>query len=816
VVLTWTAPVNIDVAQDASNSATYCVLRATVTGGTVGTFGGFGNAATTGNTFCQGGNNNANRASGGAAPSTTLTDKSGVPGTTYVYEVFAQANGNNGGQYSAASAASGQASVPATAAKNPISISSVTTQGTNTGNNAAILDTGDTLQFVFTNVSSTVPLLASAGASVTLADNYGAQVSLTNGSNASFTISGSGTVLNISVTGAPTLVTPASPGNASPTPLNLNTDVTDAVGSETGITNAAGDWNLPASGCHASANGCDSTVVQRSFRTAGTTNFNSLPNAIWWANIAAKAPNKVDITTSGANSFDGNGRFLATGDPVAVFDSTGKQIGTRTWDSALATNTITTTTTFSPGDMLFVVWVDTASASTAQNKPSISTEVTASFGSYMFAPSPIAASGSLGNSAPVTVTLTVRDQNGNAVPGATVYLSFSSNAAPGPGGSASVGATALTASQQAFTANGVGQVTISYTSSATSTSQTSGADNIHAQNAALSPDFVGDDSYTYGTPAPTSVTPNGVGPGSAVDVLGTKFVCTPTNPTVTFGGTAAGVTSCTPTDIGVTVPAGTAGSTVSVTVTNPNGQSGTCVNCFTYASGPPQISSARVITGGKVVRVTYNQTGIDCRAGNAATAGAFTFTDSYNGPNPNTTTSTPGTAIAQFGGSACSVTFAGLARTFNGDDFGSLDYLQPLLAADRVTNANGDAPSQASVFVTNTTSVFMNGVFSFGFSTTVSVSYNIHIKCTTVDANGSDYTVMIGAANDAVVSASCGGTITNGYSNQVDITVLVAPNTCQFVSVTSKAGSDGNTVGTTSPSRYDYIGDNVGAVTADC
>ncbi len=82
-------------------------------------------------------------------------------------------------------------------------------------------------------------------------------------------------------------------------------------------------------------------------------------------------------------------------------------------------------------------------------------------------------------------------------------------------------------------------------------------------------------------PTVTSVAPTS-GPdtgGPAVTITGTNFV---NGATVTFGGTAAtGVTFVSATQIDVTTPAHAVGA-VDVVVTNPDTQSGTLANGYTY------------------------------------------------------------------------------------------------------------------------------------------------------------------------------------------------------------------------------------------
>jgi len=97
-------------------------------------------------------------------------------------------------------------------------------------------------------------------------------------------------------------------------------------------------------------------------------------------------------------------------------------------------------------------------------------------------------------------------------------------------------------------------------------------------------------------PTVTSVTPNGgsTSGGTTVTILGTDFAAVPS---VTFGGTpATGISFAGSTSISATIPAHAAGA-VDVVVTNPDGQSGTLSNGFTF-SAPPTVTSIAPGTGG--------------------------------------------------------------------------------------------------------------------------------------------------------------------------------------------------------------------------
>ena len=101
-------------------------------------------------------------------------------------------------------------------------------------------------------------------------------------------------------------------------------------------------------------------------------------------------------------------------------------------------------------------------------------------------------------------------------------------------------------------------------------------------------------------PNPTSVVPpNGTqGQSLTVRILGTNFAATPT---VSFSGTGITVgavtfVSSTEVDVPITISATATVGARNVTVTNPNGQSGTCSGCFTVVSAvnKPPICSLSV------------------------------------------------------------------------------------------------------------------------------------------------------------------------------------------------------------------------------
>jgi hypothetical protein len=161
-----------------------------------------------------------------------------------------------------------------------------------------------------------------------------------------------------------------------------------------------------------------------------------------------------------------------------------------------------------------------------------------SVGNLVWTPTPIASTGTLGASQSAPVTLKTNDGAGGALANATAWLSFTHTA---NGGSASVGATPLSATPTAFKSDGGGNLTVTYHAAALLPA--SGTDSITAQNAASSPTVTVSDSYTYSTTvsgyafSPTPI--------AATATLAANQSVTVTVTTQTTGGSPVGNASVT-------------------------------------------------------------------------------------------------------------------------------------------------------------------------------------------------------------------------------------------------------------------------------
>lgn len=107
-------------------------------------------------------------------------------------------------------------------------------------------------------------------------------------------------------------------------------------------------------------------------------------------------------------------------------------------------------------------------------------------------PQPVSPTGSLAAGTNVTITITARDASQTAIDGAQVYLRLLPTAG---GGSAKVGAAALTSTPQAFTSDSAGNVVVAY---ATPTLLPgAGMDVLVAQNTASDPTVSASTSYSF-------------------------------------------------------------------------------------------------------------------------------------------------------------------------------------------------------------------------------------------------------------------------------------------------------------------------------
>ncbi|MHB8593257.1 MAG: beta strand repeat-containing protein, partial [Acidimicrobiales bacterium] len=274
VTLSWTAVPNPDVTTDAS--ATYNIYRATVTSGTVGTYGTQGSPLAT-------------VVAGGASATTTYTDSSAVPGTTYSYVVSATSGTAGGAQEGPASSAVQFTPTSAAAAPQaPVSIATgYATCGTCGSTNFV---PGDSLTFTFNGPVT----FNTTGWNLVVTDGTN-EVQL-GATNTTPTVASVGGGTNNAVTytenSQPTVITGTNP-------LLTNLEAL----SQSGVSNTVGAWNLPGSGA---------------YNDAGVT------RVVHGANTALTAA--PGVTTVGANATSISGTCTAT-DIVKLYSLNGALLG---------------------------------------------------------------------------------------------------------------------------------------------------------------------------------------------------------------------------------------------------------------------------------------------------------------------------------------------------------------------------------------------------------------------------------------------------------------------------------------------------------
>ncbi len=413
-------------------------------------------------------------------------------------------------------------------------------------------------------------------------------------------------------------------------------------------------------------------------------------------------------------------------------------------------------------------------------------------GNLVWAPTPIAGTGTLGANQSATVTLLTNDSGGGALAKGTAWLSFTQAT---NGGSATVGAITLSPTPTAFTSDSTGQLTVTYHAAAILPG--SGTDSITAQNAASSPTSTASDTYTYST-----------------TVTNYAFSPTPIAATATLGANqSVNVTVTTQTTGGSSV--GNASVTLAFTRTSGGGSA--TVGSTTLGS----TRTAFVSDGAGHVVITYHTpavlpgggTDIITAQNDAAT---ITVTDSYTYSTPVTSftlSPSPIAAIGTLGGNqstAVTLTTVGSAgpigfapvwlsfspaagggsamvgtsalgsspSAFTSDSGGhvTITYLTPAVlpsgGSDTITaqNAASGATISASdtytyATVPNTTFYFAEGFTGSGFSETLSLLMPNHSGTATIDY------YLEGGAHSTTTAILAAGKVT-----VVDVNAAVGAN----------------------------------------
>jgi hypothetical protein len=211
---------------------------------------------------------------------------------------------------------------------------------------------------------------------------------------------------------------------------------------------------------------------------------------------------------------------------------------------------------------------------------------------YKWTPYPIAKPASLHTGQTVSLTVTALTSGGDGIGGATIYLSKRGGVTLG---TAKVGGTKLSKTPQPFTANGSGQVAVSFTASQAATLPTTGTFTIVAQNAATSPTVTATDSYSYGKPAKYVFAPKPIAPRGTL-ASGTSVVVTLTVKDASLNPVAGArvelIFHQAPGGGSATVDAKALGSTASGFITDSKGR---ILVTYTTPASPPSSGSDKLI-----------------------------------------------------------------------------------------------------------------------------------------------------------------------------------------------------------------------------
>lgn len=252
-------------------------------------------------------------------------------------------------------------------------------------------------------------------------------------------------------------------------------------------------------------------------------------------------------------------------------------------------------------------------------------------------------------------------------------------------------------------------------------------------------------------PQVSSLNPNS-GPttgGTSVTIAGTNFQ---SSATVKFGGVAAtNVTVGSSTTISATTPAHAAGA-VDVLVTNPDAQSGTLPNGFTYTVPPPLAPTLASITPGSGPtsgNTLVTITGTNFRAGATVTIGGVAATNVTVVNATTITATTPlGPVTEQIADKDVVVTNSdGTKATLAG----AFDYTRPPLAVALITPSAALAAGGSKISITG-------AGFTTALPTTITIGGVAATNVQVVDAITITATVPAHAVGPVDVVVNVGGT----------------------------------------------------------
>jgi len=280
------------------------------------------------------------------------------------------------------------------------------------------------------------------------------------------------------ITSTPVKCTPGTDGIVSVTytaPAQLPAGGTDVVT----VGDAASNPNNPATdsysfvGSYAPASGAIATAG--SLVTSQHTQFNL---TVEDSSLQPAPGAGVWLSFAGAGAATANGTALTTSPQLFTSDGSGHVLVGYTSPASLPAG-----------------GTDVITAQNAQSSPTLSRQFSYTFtGAYTLSPSGpnIAPAATLAGGTMRTITASILDSQGHALPGGRAYASLSAAAG---GGSATIGGTPLGSTPQLFTADNSGHLSIHYTTP--STLPNSGTDVLVVQNMLSNPTLTITDVYKY-------------------------------------------------------------------------------------------------------------------------------------------------------------------------------------------------------------------------------------------------------------------------------------------------------------------------------
>ncbi|MCI0341791.1 MAG: IPT/TIG domain-containing protein [Planctomycetales bacterium] len=273
--------------------------------------------------------------------------------------------------------------------------------------------------------------------------------------------------------------------------------------------------------------------------------------------------------------------------------------------------------------------------------------------------------------------------------------------------------------------------------------------------------------FTYGAPAPTvSAIAPASGPlagGTLVTVTGTGFQAASSGTaTVSIGGAACtGVQVVSGSRIVCTTPAGSAVGPANVVVTNPDSQTGTLANGYTYLGASPTLSAIAPTAGPNSGGTPVTLTGTNFYPGATVTVGGNVATTVTVAGATTITCVTPSVAPA-IGPQSVVVTNAdGQSATLAG----GFNALGPTPTLTAVSPASGTTGGGTLVTLTGT-NFFAGATITFGgaLATSVTVTSTTSITCLTPAGTAGAATIVVTNADGQAATLGSGYTYVTGPS----------------------------------------------------